>query len=79
MWNDQRRRRAWTPMAIMCVAVLIVAGGNTGRIARADPAVGPAVLVDFGDPAAVAAWTTVNDPVMGGRSTSAVTFGDGGL
>ena len=63
----------------MCLAVLIVAGGNTGRIARADPAVGPAVLVDLGDPAAVAAWITVNDPVMGGRSTSAVTFGDGGL
>lgn len=42
-------------------------------------AVGPAVLVDLGDPAAVAAWTTVNDPVMGGRSTSAVTLGDGGL
>jgi hypothetical protein len=74
------------------LAVLIVSSGNAGRIARADepttvpdaprpsaPAVGPAVLVDFGDPAAVAAWTTVNDPVMGGRSTSAVTFGDGGL
>ena len=40
---------------------------------------GPAVLVDLGDPAAVATWTTVNDPVMGGRSTSTVTFGDGGL
>lgn len=43
------------------------------------PAVGPAILLDLGDPAAVAAWTTVNDPVMGGRSTSTVTFGDGGL
>ena len=69
-----------------------MSGGNTLRIARADepttvpaapgpaaPAAGPAVLVDLGDPAAVAAWTTVNDPVMGGRSTSTVTFGDGGL
>lgn len=36
-------------------------------------------LVDLDDPAAVAAWTTVNDPVMGGRSTSRVTFGGGGL
>jgi hypothetical protein len=27
----------------------------------------------------VAAWTTVNDPVLGGRSTSTVAFGDGGL
>lgn len=43
------------------------------------PAAAPAVLVDLGDPAAVAAWTTVNDPVMGGRSTSSVVFGDGGL
>ena len=27
----------------------------------------------------MAAWTTVNDPVMGGMSTSRITFGDGGL
>ncbi|MGQ9406023.1 CIA30 family protein [Mycolicibacterium gilvum] len=27
----------------------------------------------------MAAWTTVNDPVMGGTSTSKVMFGDGGL
>ena len=27
----------------------------------------------------MAAWTTVNDPVMGGRSTSQVSFGGGGL
>jgi len=44
-------------------------------VAKADQA----VLVDLGDPAAVAAWTTVNDPVMGGRSTSTAAFGDGGL
>ena len=73
-----------------CLAALILSCGNTAGIARADdpttapaapgpsaPAAGPAVLVDFGDPAAVATWTTVNDPVMGGRSTSTVTFGDG--
>ena len=76
MWNGERLNRVRTPLAIMFLAVLIVSFANTGRIARADQ---PAVLVDFGDPAAVAAWTTVNDPVMGGRSTSAVTFGDGGL
>lgn len=53
-----------------------VVGQHRG-IARADqPA---AVLVDLGDPAAVAGWITVNDPVMGGRSTSTVAFGDGGL
>ena len=27
----------------------------------------------------MAVWTTVNDPVMGGLSTSAVSFRDGGL
>ena len=41
---------------------------------------GPGVaLVDLNDANAVANWTTVNDPVMGGMSTSEVTFGDGGL
>ena len=89
MWNHRRRWSARTALAVTCLAALIVSGGSTGRIARADepltpprpsaPAAGPAVLVDLGDPAAVATWTTVNDPVMGGRSTSTVTFGDGGL
>ncbi len=37
------------------------------------------VLVDLGDANEVATWSTVNDPVMGGLSTSTVTFGDGGL
>ena len=41
-----------------------------------DPGV---VLVDLDDASEVAAWTTVNDPVMGGMSTSMITFGDGGL
>ncbi|WP_422743390.1 CIA30 family protein [Mycobacterium sp. WMMD1722] len=36
-------------------------------------------LVDLTDAREVAAWTTVNDPVMGGTSTSSVTFGDGDL
>ena len=40
---------------------------------------GPVILFDLGDAAAVAAWTTVNDPVMGGKSTSMIRFGDGGL
>lgn len=67
--------------AITCVAALIV---SCGQVAGADeptvpPAPGSAVLVDLGDPAAVTPWTTVNDPVMGGRSTSTVTFGEGGL
>lgn len=83
MWSEQRRWPARTGLAITCLAVLIVSCGYTGGIARADePTTAPdatAVLVDLGDPAAVATWTTVNDPVMGGRSTSAVVFGDGGL
>lgn len=67
-------------MALTCLAALIVTCASTGPIARADePTSDPAVLVDLGDPDAVATWTTVNDPVMGGRSTSAVTFGAGGL
>lgn len=36
-------------------------------------------LVDLDDASEVAKWTTVNDPVMGGMSTSRITFGDGGL
>ncbi|MGW0160219.1 CIA30 family protein [Mycobacterium sp. NPDC003323] len=35
-------------------------------------------LVELDD-ADVPAWTTVNDPVMGGRSTSRIAVGDGGL
>ncbi len=67
-----------------------MSGVNAGPIAWAGPTplpgaprpsapAGPAVLVDLSDPAAVANWVTVNDPVMGGRSTSTVSFGDGGL
>lgn len=80
MWSDQHRWRARTALVITCLAALIVSCAST---AWADepttPPVVPAVLVDLGDPAAVATWTTVNDPVMGGRSTSTVAFGDGGL
>ena len=36
-------------------------------------------LVDLDDAGEVAAWTTVNDPVMGGMSTSSIAFGNGGL
>lgn len=84
MWSDQRWR-ARTALTITCLTVLIGTYGSSGLIAQADqprpsaPAAGPVALVDLGDPAAVASWTTVNDPVMGGRSTSTVAFGDGGL
>lgn len=63
-----------------CFAVLIAACLNTAPIARADePATVSNVLINFSDPAGVANWTTVNDPVMGGRSISTVTFGEGGM
>ena len=53
---------------------------GTGQIANADETPGPdVVLVDFDDAGEVAAWRTVNDPVMGGLSTSQVGFGDGGM
>lgn len=61
---------------IACLALLIMSFGSTGLIARADTT---NVLVAFDDPAVVAGWTTINDPVMGGLSTSTVTFGDGGF
>ena len=66
------RRGIW----FACLAFLISAFASTGQTANAAETV---VLIDFNDASAVAAWTTVNDPVMGGRSTSEVTFGDGSL
>lgn len=64
-------------LVISCLALLLVSFGSTGVAARADTA--DIVLVALDNAAAVDSWTTVNDPVMGGRSTSAVVFGDGGL
>lgn len=62
-----------------CLAVLIMSGGGAERTANAEPAGRTVGLVDLSDPSQIAAWTTVNDPVMGGKSTSSVTFGGGGL
>ena len=61
-----------------CLAVLIMSCVHTGQTAIADDLTN-VPLVDFNNANEMAAWTTVNDPVMGGRSTSAITFGDGGL
>ena len=74
-------------IALACLAVLLVSCASTGQTANADettttpapPAVPAVALLAFDDPGDVAAWRTINDPVMGGRSTSAVTFGDGGM
>lgn len=66
---------------LACLALLVVSCASTGQTAHANetPISPDVVLVDFSGAGEVAAWTTVNDPVMGGRSTSSVTFGDGGL
>lgn len=69
-----RRRQPRLAIWIAVLALLIAA--STSGIARADADV---VLAALDDSAVVDGWTTVNDPVMGGRSTSSVTFGDGGL
>lgn len=74
-------------IAVSCLAALLVSCASTGQRASADettnppppPAAPAVVLLDFTDAGDVAAWTTINDPVMGGRSTSTVTFGDGGM
>ncbi|MGQ9347101.1 CIA30 family protein [Mycolicibacterium gilvum] len=60
-----------------CAALLVVSCGSGDETSV--PAAGDVVLVDLAEPGEVAAWTTVNDPVMGGTSTSKVMFGDGGL
>jgi hypothetical protein len=74
--TDLRHRMARVGALIACLVLLIMSFGSTDLIARADTT---NVVVAFDDPAAVAGWTTINDPVMGGLSTSTVTFGDGGL
>ncbi|CAA0137434.1 Uncharacterised protein [Mycolicibacterium vanbaalenii] len=89
--TDQRFRRGQFSIVFVCLAVLTVSCGSTGRTADADEptnvpetarssaeAANPDVaLVDLDDADEVAAWTTVNDPVMGGLSTSRITFDDG--
>ena len=73
--NTSRRcGRGRLGVVIACLAILTGSYVATAPIARAD-----VVLIDFDDAAAVSGWTTVNDPVMGGRSTSQVGFGEGGL
>ena len=66
---------------VACSTLLVASCGSAGRSAHADePSEGADVaLVDLGDAEEVATWTTVNDPVMGGKSTSSIAFGDGGL
>jgi len=84
--RGHRLRRGRFGSLFACSALLAVSCGSAGLSAKADettnaPATPPSsvVLVDLDDAGEVANWTTVNDPVMGGMSTSRITFGDGGL
>jgi hypothetical protein len=74
--TDKWWRTSRTGFSIACMVLVMMSFGSTSLIARADTT---NVVVAFDDPAAVADWTTINDPVMGGLSTSTATFGDGGL
>ncbi len=83
---EGQRRRGQISILFVCLTFLTVSCGSTGRTASADettnvPATPPSsvALVDLDDASEVADWTTVNDPVMGGMSTSRITYGDGGL
>ena len=58
-------------MVFACSVLLFVSCGT------ADADGSDVAIVDLDDAGEVAAWTTVNDPVMGGASTSRITFGDG--
>ncbi len=59
-----------------CSALMVVACGGAGPAGSEEPDV---VLVSLADAGAVASWTTVNDPVMGGESTARIEPGSGGL
>lgn len=64
------------------VSLLLMSFGGIGTAdADAPAAPGQTVVsvVDLNNAGDVAAWTTVNDPVMGGRSSSGVAFDEGGL
>jgi hypothetical protein len=77
LMTGRRVQRGLTGLVFACTALLLPSCGTAGQSAEAERS--DVVLVDLGDADEVSAWTTVNDPVMGGRSTSRVTFGDGGL
>ena len=82
------RRTGWLVGMLIWAALLVTSCGKAGP-PPADDTTEPAAtagaseqavaLVDLDDPGEVAAWTTVNDPVMGGMSTSRIAFGNGGL
>lgn len=64
--------RGLLTILIACATLVVLPCGTASAASEV-------VLVDLSDATEVAGWTTVNDPVMGGRSTSNVTFDGGGL
>ena len=70
------RTRGLPVVALVCSAMLILGCAGAGPAAGQGRDV---VLVNLGDAGEVAAWTTVNDPGMGGKSTARVEFGNGEL
>lgn len=68
-------------IVVVSSALLTISCGSTGQtVDTAETTSVPAApLVDLDDASEVATWTTVNDPVMGGMSTSRIAFDDGGL
>ena len=74
-------RRGLTGMLVACSALLAGSCGTADQSSApaAIPAERAAVLVDLRDRATVARWSTLDDPVMGGMSTSGITSSDVGL
>ncbi|MBJ7465713.1 MAG: CIA30 family protein [Mycolicibacterium sp.] len=78
-------KRLLAGIVLACSALLAASCGSAERSANADETTNApqtprsSELVDLDDAGEVATWTTVNDPVMGGMSTSKIAFGDGGL
>lgn len=90
--EGHRLQPALIGILFVCPALLVASCGSLGPSPDADQTTNagssaqtvasdtPEVaLIDLDDANEVAGWTTVNDPVMGGMSTSRVAFDDGGL
>ncbi len=66
-----------------CTTLSLVACGGAVQaeetVLSKAPETTDVVIADLGVAGEAEEWTTMNDPVMGGRSTSEVAFDDGGL
>lgn len=73
--TGHRLQRGLVGILFAVSALLVVSCAE--RSADADETTN--ALLDLNAADEAAAWTTVNDPVMGGMSTSRIAFGNGGL